>query len=344
MNKPSPRGGELGRKLVGGMVGMTRDRTAQLCLDNARASASLLDRGQSLAALREETLGEGESAIVIAAGPSIRRHDPIKAIKAADYKGAIIATESAILYCLRNGVVPDLVVTVDPFPMRIVRWFGDPNLTREVLEGDDYYRRQDMDESFANEIRTNQEVMELVDRHAKDMRIALSASSSQPVVQRVLQTAMKVYWWNPMLDDADEPDSLTRQLYRLNQLPCVNAGGNVGAACWMMASAVLGKRCVALTGIDFAYYADTPYQATQYYHEAVELVGEDNLDSIYTWIHNPYTDSWFYTDPAYLWYREAFLEMAADADCETYNCTEGGILFGNNVGFVGLDEFLATHA
>ena len=29
-----------------------------------------------------------------------------------------------------------------------------------------------------------------------------------------------------------------------------------------------------------------------------------------------------------LWFRDVFLEMARDADCETFNCTEGGILFG----------------
>jgi hypothetical protein len=337
-------GGALGRKLVAGMARMTRDRIGALCVGNARQNAALRHVGQSLAALRDETVGAGDSAIVVAAGPSIKRRDPINAIKASGYKGAIIATESAMYYCLRNGVVPDLTVTVDPFPTRIDRWFGDPNLTEEILAKDDYYRRQDMDESFVDEMRTNAEILELLDRHGREMRIALSTGSSEPVVRRAIDTGMKIFWWNPMLDDPDGPDSLTRDLYRLNDVPCVNAGGNVGTTCWMMADAVLGKRHVALTGVDFAYYDGTPYSSTQYYHEAIDLVGEENLDSVFIRIHNPYTKSWFFTDPAYMWYRESFLELAADADCVTCNCTEGGILFDDNVEFAPLAEFLKRHA
>ena len=95
-----------------------------------------------------------------------------------------------------------------------------------------------------------------------------------------------------------------------------------------------------MTGMDFSYYDGTPYRNTQYYKEALDLVGEENMDALYMRIFNPHTDTWFFTDPAYRWYRETFLEMAGDADCETFNCTGGGILFGDSVAFVGLDKFL----
>ena len=49
-------------------------------------------------------------------------------------------------YCLRNGVVPDLVVTVDPHAQRMIRWFGQPDLTDAELAEDDYFRRQDLDQ------------------------------------------------------------------------------------------------------------------------------------------------------------------------------------------------------
>jgi hypothetical protein len=110
----------------------------------------------------------------------------------------------------------------------------------------------------------------------------------------------------------------------------------------MMAAEVLGKRHVALTGMDFAYYPETPHRNTQYWREAVALVGEENLESIFIPIHNPHLGVTFYTDPAYYWYRECFLEMAADAECRTTNCTEGGILFGGAVAFAPLEEFLAA--
>jgi len=344
-NDPKPMTGEpgaLGWRLVAGMERMTRDRIGDLALQNAQRNQALIDRGRSLAALRGAALGDGDHAVIVAAGPSVKRRDPVAQIRDSGYRGAVVATDSAIYTCLRNGVVPDLVVTLDPHATRIVRWFGDPKLDEEALGRDDYYRRQDMDDAFADEMRTNREILSLLDRHGAQMRIALSTSASQAVVERVIDSGMQVYWWNPMLDDPEMPDSVTRALIDLNGMPAVNAGGNVGAACWMMAHAVLGKTRVALTGMDFSYYDGTPYRSTQYYYEAVDLVGEENLDQVFIRVHNPHLDAWFFTDPAYMWYRQVFLEMAADADCGTYNCTEGGILFGEPIRFMPLASFLDT--
>jgi hypothetical protein len=172
----------------------------------------------------------------------------------------------------------------------------------------------------------------------------LSTSSSEAVVHRAIDTGMEIYWWNPIYDDPDLPDSETEKLFKMNGLPCLNAGGNVGSACWMMADSVLEKRHVALTGVDFSYYDGTPYKNTQYYNDAVELVGEDQLDTIYMRVFNPHLKKWFYTDPAYMWYRNVFLEMAADSSCVTYNCTEGGILFGEKIQFVPFNDFLSGSA
>ncbi|MBF0323933.1 MAG: DUF115 domain-containing protein [Alphaproteobacteria bacterium] len=341
MTHPSETGGAVARQLVDRMEELTWERHGALALDNARRNAAFLDRGQSIANLREPGLGGGDAAVVIAAGPSIRRQDPIRLIKESGWKGTVIATDSAISYCLRNGVVPDLAVTLDPHATRIVRWFGDPKLDPRVVQDDDYYRRQDMDTAFADEMRANREILEMLDRHGPQIAIALSTSASQAVVDRVLETGMKVYWWNPMLDAPERPESRSRELYRLNRLPMINAGGNVGCACWMIAHAVLGKKRVALTGMDFSYYDDTPYSATQYYREALALVGEERLEDMFIRVFNPHTGTWFYTDPAYYWYRQAFLEMVNDADCRTVNCTGGGILFGDGVEFTALADFLA---
>jgi hypothetical protein len=339
-----PAAGALGRRIVAEMERITLDRIGGAAMENARRNRAYLMRGRSLADLRDAAIGEGDSAIVVAAGPSVRRRDPLASINASGYRGAIISTDSGLAYCLRSGVVPDLVVSVDPHPTWIVRWFGDPELTLERLPKDDYYRRQDLDETFAHEIKTNQEVLDLVNRYGTRISIALATSTSAAVVERVLSVGMKIYWWNPMLDDPDRPDSRTRALFRMNGLPCVNAGGNVGTACWMMAHAALGKKFIALTGIDFSYYIDTPYEKTQYYPDIVALVGKENLDQVFMPVHNPYLGAWFYTDPAYMWYREAFLDLAKDAGCVTSNCTEGGILFGDSVRFEPLDDFLARHA
>jgi hypothetical protein len=108
----------------------------------------------------------------------------------------------------------------------------------------------------------------------------------------------------------------------------------------MIADAVMGKQRVALTGMDFGYYDDTALSATQYYREAVDMVGKERVAELFSRIYNPHVGGWFISDPAYQWYRKCFLEMAVEAECQTYNCTEGGILFGPNVIFCTLREFL----
>ncbi len=336
--------GELGLKLVAKMAELTWDRHGPMGVANAKRNLAFKDRGQSLGALRKERIGQGDSAIVIAAGPSLKRQDPAKTILEKGYKGAVVTTESALLYCLCQGLVPDLTVTLDPHATRIVRWFGDPHLSEESLKQDDYFSRQDMDQAFKNEQAANREILALIDQYGPRIRIALSTSASEAVVNRVLESGMQVYWWNPMFDDPDQEGSVTAGLQAMNRLPCVNAGGNVGTAAWMMASEVLGKKEVALTGVDFSYYDDTPHRNTQYYKEAVELVGEANLDKVFIRLFNPHVGAWFYTDPAYMWYRESFLEMARESDCQTFNCTGGGILFGDPIISCPLAEFLDRRA
>jgi len=338
----SPDVNSLGMQLVAQMSDITRDRIQALALENAHNNLSKIQEGVSLKALREETAGMGDKAIIIAAGPSLKRKHVAEQIIAANYQGAIIATESSMLYCLRQGIIPDLVVTVDPHPKRIVRWFGDPNLTEADLRADDYFERQDLDTSFSEALRTNDEILELLNKYGPQIKIAVSSSSANTVVSRAHQSGMQVYWWNPMYDDPDQENSITRALQTENNLPCVNAGGNVGSAAWMMANAVWKKQRIAVTGMDFGYYAETPYRNTQYYYEALALAGEERLDELYMHIFNPYLKKWFYTDPAYMWYRECFLQMAAFTNNQTFNCTEGGILFGDNITFTDLSTFLSA--
>lgn len=343
----APRtGGALGRRISRDLARLTLSLVKDACFANAHANASLIVSGKSILALRDLPSTRGDAALIVAAGPSLHRQTVIESLRAFASTGTIIATESCLSFLLRNDLVPDLIVTVDPddsnaAAQRIVRWLGDPSLTAETLEKDDYFARQDMDPRFAeNELQANAELVKLVNWYGPQIRVCMASCASQGVVQRATEAGMDIYWWNPMLDDDEAPNSLTRALHEMNGLPCINAGGNVGTACWTLAHAVLGKRRVGLVGVDFGYYEDTPYFRTQYYREILELVGPDRLDEVFVRIHNPHVGRDFYTDPAYLWYRDCFLEMAESADCETFNCTGGGILFGPGVQWASLDEFI----
>lgn len=334
--------GGLGKKIAASLAPVTFEKVSKIGFANAVSNMPFLTAGQSVAALRQTSLMQGNSALVIAAGPSLHRQDTATMIRESDFQGVIIATESAMAWCLRHEIVPHLVVTLDPHAYRIVRWFGDPSLSQDLLKHDDYFSRQDMDPEFRrNQLRFNEELIGLIDRFGPRISIAVASCASQAVVQRVMQAGMRAYWWNPMYDDYDRPESLTRRIFEMNHLPCLNTGGNVGTACWMFAHAVLKKKTVGLVGMDFGYYGDTPYEQTQYYKEIVDLVGVNRLDEVFVRFMNPHLSREFYTDPAYLWYRDGFLEMAQAADCVTHNCTGGGILFGPGVHWTALKDFFS---
>ena len=117
-------------------------------------------------------------------------------------------------------------------------------------------------------------------------------------------------------------------------------GGNCGAAAWVFAHAVLGLKEVALVGMDFSYAPETPLNQTPYHKDMEELFG-DRAAEAFIEIYNPDINETWITDPTYYWYRQSFLDMAQKADCVTINCTGGGILFGEGIECISLEEFLS---
>lgn len=313
----------------------TYRKTAEVGLRHAEANLPYIR--QSIADL-DGIYAEGESALVVSAGPSLHRNDTAARIKASGYRGTLVATDGALGYCLRNGLLPDFVVSVDPHPTRIVRWFGDPELERRPP--DDYFRRQDLDPHLTEDERgRNLELIELVNRHGPKIKAICSTSVAPTVTRRVLETGMPVYWWNPIYDDYDAPGSHTRRIFELTKVPCMVTGGNCGTAAWVFASSILKRKHVAVVGMDLSYPPGTPLEATQYYTELRELFGDQFADT-YIHVGNPYLGETWYTDPTYWWYRESFLALAGLAPCITYNCTEGGILFGDGIRWCQLADFL----
>lgn len=284
---------------------------------------------------------ERPSAIVLCAGPSLHRNETAQRIRRARYqeRGVLVATDGALGYCLRHELIPDFVVSVDPHPTRIVRWFGDAQLDQRPP--DDYFGRQDLDPHLARDERgSNRELLERVDRYGPGIRAILSTSVSPSVTRRVREARMPIYWWNPIYDDYDEPESVTRRIFELTRVPCMVTGGNSGTAAWVFAGSILKKSAVALVGMDLSYPPGTPLTSTQYYTELRELFG-DQWTEAFLQVWNPYLQQTWMTDPTYEWYRDSFLTLAQQSPVTTYNCTEGGILFGRGIHWIGLTDFLA---
>lgn len=315
----------------------TLEKTAEVGWENAKKNLPYIRK--TILDLRSEAFSKViDAAIIVSAGPSLHRRHPAPAILASKFKGPIVAADGSLGYCLRNGLVPDYVVTVDPGPTRIIRWFGDPALAHR--EADDYFQRQDLDPTLNREEQVrNQELIELVNRYGRGIKAIISTSVNPEVSLRCLEAGMGLYWWNPLYDDYDAPNSYSRRVYQLTKVPCMVTGGNCGTSAWVFAHAVLHSKRTALLGMDLSYHPDTPIQNTQYYKELVELFG-DRAEEAFIRVYNPYLKETWYTDPTYYWYRQGLLELARQADCETYNCTEGGIVFGKGIKFIPFKDFL----
>jgi len=331
----------LAEKLACYMSEATVIKTGRLGLDNADKNRKYFDK--TIDDLPDINHLEPEgAAIVIVGGPSLHRKNSVAKILASGFTGDIVVADGSFGHCLRKGLIPDFVITLDPGALdrsyRMVRLFGDTKMDKGLE--DDYFLRQDLDPGHhQDQIRYNRETIELVNRYGSKIKLIISTSADISVTERCVESGMELYWWNPIYDDYDKPESLSRELFESNHIPCMLTGGNVGTAAWIFTHAILKRKHVALIGMDFGYAPGTPFLNTQYYRELVALFG-DRAPEAYTQVHNPYLNETWYTDPAYYWYRQIFLDLAKDANCITYNCTEGGILFDEPVRFITLTEFL----
>src|SRR5437867_3917715 len=118
---------DLGRRIARRLGDATFERVAAVGAENASTNRPRI--GQSLLELAQPPLGKGDTAIVIGAGPSLHRRRSLERLAATGYSGAVVAVDGALGVCLRQGIVPLLIVTVDPHPERVVRWFGDAGVT-----------------------------------------------------------------------------------------------------------------------------------------------------------------------------------------------------------------------
>src|SRR5947209_74793 len=164
---------ELGRQIASRLKEATFERVVAAGLSNAEINGPRIQR--SVLELSRLRLGAGDSAIVVGAGPSLHRRRSLERLRAARFAGTVVAVDGALGACLRAGVVPHVVVSVDPHRERIVRWFGDPALT--APPADDYFRRQEMDPHHASdEVAANRALLALVNQAGPRIGVALATS------------------------------------------------------------------------------------------------------------------------------------------------------------------------
>jgi hypothetical protein len=288
---------------------------------------------------------KAQSGIIVSAGPSVHRRNSLKRILESGYPGTIIVVDGSYIASLKIGLMPDFVVTLDPCPNRMVRWFGDHDFETHSAN-DDYFARQDLDIEFRkNTIEQNKRHIALVNEHGHRIKAIVSSTVPQNVVERLKESHSDMYWWNPLVDDPNSPESITRAMYNINRLPCMNTGGNVGTAAWVFAESILKLPEIALVGMDLGYYQDLPIEKTQTFYELHHHLQEgESIESLFVDFEFPLTGERFYTDPTYFWYRQNFFDLFSLSKSKTINCTEGGTLIDEKLPCMYLDDFLKRHS
>ena len=235
-----------------------------------------------------------------------------------------MATDGAYIQCLKACITPDFVITLDPHPTRMVRWFGDPDFERNSEE-DDYFTRTAGD---FQALADNAADIALVDAHRAPLIIATTAP--QNVVART--AAFDRYWFAPLVD-APEPGSLTRAMCEATGCPALNTGGTVGTAAWTFAHQVLRSPNIAIVGADYGYYDDLPLERTQEWKMLGDPAMFPEVDGIGRKCR---------TSPLYYWYAQNFKALLDAADARITNCSQHGILRGDRIACMSIEEWLKS--
>lgn len=260
--------------------------------------------------------------LVISAGPSLRREGILSRLKYSGAKPLIVCADGAYIQCLKAGVIPDWVVTIDPSP-RIVRWFGE-------AYQDEYFKRQDLDIGIQEEAENRS----LIDEHKVPLVICTTAPEN--VVRRTEDFTR--YWFAPLVDDPKAEGSLTAGLSKATGCPALTTGGTVGTAGWAFAENILlCGRSIAVVGMDFGYYDGTPLAKTQEWNM---LKDTPNVHDLYPYENGHWSAA--FTSPTYHWYRQNFLDLLKANDMTVTNCSGGGLLYGENVTCMELEEWLRS--
>jgi hypothetical protein len=303
----------------------TRDKLFDLWMGNFAANLALIRRPDArgladlVTDLQVPAAPPAGPAVVIGAGPSLREHRHLERLAESCPPGvALIATDRALVPMLRLGLVPDLLVSIDGDHEIIARYVDDP----------------------------------VVDGHGAKLRVAIATTGAPPVAERLQRAGATLYWFNPLFDDYRRADSMSGFLRAMTRstrwpagLPSVSCGGHAGATCWVLGHALLRRSPIALIGLNLGYPADYPIERTQCYGAIRDLVGDDPaaIRAYFTEIYNPDLGQPALVDVMFAEFRAHFLELLqrVPAWVQTFNCTEGGALFGPGITTLPLRDFLA---
>jgi hypothetical protein len=264
------------------------------------------------------------SAIIIGAGPSIKKHDHLKLLADSDYKGSIICTDKMLAPTLKAGITPDrfpkfYVATIDP--LEVIRKFYDDKI---------------------------------IDEYGNKINAIFSTVISPSVIKRARESGMKIHWLHALYDYHEGKKSfnqisalIVRAKNHPNGLPAIQTGGNVGTSSWFIAWKILKCSTVALIGINHGWNDDDPWEEIFAYSKTPLDIDRNNntFKKAFPRIYNPDFDCHCIQNPIFQYYGNALKEFIARSPQEvaTINATEGGAIFGERIKCMTFKNFLSKY-
>jgi len=246
-----------------------------------------------------------KTAIVVGAGPSFKKKSQLKIIKKTKNQ-AIISTDRMLIPLLESNIIPDYVVSVD----------GHRKLIAPFYES------------------------QLVNENLSTVGV-MGVTVAPNVVQRF---PGKKYFFTPMIDDIDQPVSLTSAISLMTGTSILSTGGNTGITCAYLAF-YLGYKNIILTGLDLGYTEDTPIENSAYYQvvkEADPTITPEKYKEIYLVEgYNPGFKVKYYTDITWVSHIDDLIRQSrymSEKGVNIINATEGGSLHGGAIKCMPLEE------
>lgn len=256
--------------------------------------------------------GTEKNAIIVGAGPSFREKNHIallQQLKPGSFD--IISTDRMFIPLLKAGVIPDLVVSADGHRGLVVQFYQSDLITKELKT------------------------------------IAVMANMVAPNVVNAFPG--KCFFFTPMIDNIDQPFSLSSAISAMTRTSILSTGGNVGITSIFLAF-YLGYKNIILTGMDQGYTMNTPIEQSQYYSTIKEadptMTPERYKETYVIDGYNPDFDVQYYTDITWKAHIDHIVdesESMSEQGITLINATEGGCIHGRAIRGMTLKEALRIY-
>lgn len=292
------------KALKGTITAVAKHNLLPIWIENISNNLLTIKSGKDISEIPESR----KPALIIGAGPSLKRHNHLELLKKNEFNGIIFATDRILKDCLNSGIIPDYVAIMDASP-KIFNYINH----------------------------------KIVDKFA-DKTTAIMAVQTHPSV--VKRWKGDIFWYNTSIDETIIPN-LNYIMYLLTKKTELPTAGHTSSLAWNAAFFVFKSNPIVIIGMDLSYPLDTPIEETWYYEGYLKRYNNDKnkVRSLYKKYHHSVFNTDCYYDPVFGYYiTDSLFQLTefAKTGRKIYNCTEGGAIEGEGINCMSLKKYLES--